>query len=120
MKINNFNDSLNKDNPEVGDYVIINDDVDYSDIDSNYQRDYLNSHVGKIYRIRRRKRNNEVIYDIEYKDAPVRIKELLSLDKDDNYSDVYLELSRDIYDIEYCSKDIKELELILISKKFNI
>ena len=120
MKILKFNESLNEGFPEEGDYVIIYDYVDYHDIDSNTQRNYLNSHIGKVYRIRTRKRNGNIIYDIEYKDAPVHVNKLLSQSYDDNNDTIYIEMSRDPCEIEYWSKYIHELELILKMKKFNI
>jgi len=117
-----YNDqSLTDIHINVGDYVIINDDCVYPDIVSNQFRDYLNSHIGIIYRIRTRNRNNKPIYqyDIEYKDAPDEVNRLLSHHHYD-FSIVYYESGRDYYEIEYCSKDKEELELILNSKKFNI
>jgi len=113
---------MNENKIDVDDYVILNDDIDYQSLDGNNLRDYLNSHIGKIYRIRTRSRNDKIIpiYDIEYKNAPDDIRKFLSFTINDDFSESYLERSRDAYEIKYWSKNKEELELILKSNKFNI
>jgi len=91
MKINRFNEQLNYNLPEIGDYVICEDE-------SMWEKSYINNKIGKIIDY---KKGVKYEYSVEYVE----------------YSDI-LPVSRE--EIKYFSKNKKELEMILQSNKFNI
>jgi len=110
MKIIRFNESLNEGNPEIGDYVICNDNHDstindFSDID-NFMMSSIGMYVKNDY-----DKYPTHPYAIRFYDIPHNLHIFFN-------SDNTVRMKRT--EIKYWTQDKKELELILKSNKFNI
>ena len=100
MKIKRFNEDNIK--PQVGDYVIVN--VNYFDI-----KNFVNASVGKL--VDEVRVQNLIAAKIKYDNIPENLKKFF-----DNNGVKTFHLS----DIKYFSKNKKEMEQKVASKKYNL
>jgi len=113
MKIIRFNESnINKKKIEIGDYVICNeyDPENYKFDDFNI---LVNNNIGKVIDINGEKSRDDK-YVVQYDNIP----ESLHVGYLDNKYESAIRFLRE--EIKYSSKDKSKLEIILVSKKYNI
>jgi len=113
--ITNFKIYENKQtNPRLGDYVICSyDDCSYEDMNmhgySLDEKTFIRDKIGKVIKI---DRYNDYPYYVSYDNIPEH------LSNGDIDGEDFIYISRDA--VKYWSKDKKELDMILNTKKFNI
>ena len=120
MKINRFNDSLQYDEPSEDDYVLINANKMLSSLSDDVDKkfiNFINNNVGQIYYIYRYSHDIKVKYD----NIPDDILNRFHNDPDIEIKPIVnnLCLFGDSLILDY-SKNKEELELNLITKKFNL
>lgn len=114
MKYIKTYEEINDNIPQVGDYVILNDDSTFDNDDMNYLN-FIKTSIGYIF-----KKPNVKFSYIKYDNIPDNIKDYFQ------YSD-YSEglkvgnciLANDS-NIQYWSKNKRELEPLLNAKKYNL
>jgi len=111
MKVIKFYESIDKDEPLIGDYVICEINI------NTPVYNYINSHVSKLIKIYTYA-NIQEFYVIQYDEVPDNIRnQFIKIHKNEKFVYTY-ETGRT--GIKYWSKDKKKLELILKTDKFNI
>jgi hypothetical protein len=93
----------------IGDYVLLDIDFLYIGVSSKTNKHkfflFVNNNIGKITNIR-----NSIV-TIQYKNIPSDVRYVF---------DMYDSIDRHISDIKYYAKTIDELELKIVSTKYNI
>jgi len=102
MKVRKFNESLNEDEPKIGDYIIIK----YDSIVGNAYN-FITNNIGKFIKYNS---NRTFPYQIEFFNIPNDIESYFN----NNCRNYKYE------EILYWSNNKEELELLIQSNKFNI
>jgi len=99
-------EKLNQKKPQVGDYVICQDEED--DLIS-----FMNNNIGKIIDI---SHNDKIPFDIEYENIPSNIQNYFGFNN--NIKNNNRVMSRE--EILYWSKNKEDLKQIILQRKYNI
>jgi len=110
MKIIRFNENLNDDEPQEGDYVICTT-INSTELELKL---YIDVNIGQIINISTKLEQKYIVY---YDNLPNNlVSYVYNGIKINNISGITFEES----EILYWSKDKKDLENILLAKKFNL
>ena len=108
MKVRKFNENINENEPEIGDYVICHSD----ESGEKSLNEFTSVNIGIIID----KTSKDMInypYSIKYDDLPSKLS---SYTNNNDYNTIPFKKE----EILYFSKNKEDLELILNTKKFNI
>lgn len=111
MKINRFNENINENEPEKGDYILCNINIDVPIFN------FINNTISKLYD-KYIWNNLQRVYIIQYDNVPNDIKDQFSKHNRNDKSFYTFDIAKCA--IKNWSKNKEELEMILKSNKFNI
>lgn len=114
-------ESLNKEKPEIGDYiqVIINGDDDESDIIFSKFINFVNNNIGKIISINNRFINDNEVR-IKYDAVPIEIKTWLDHTEDNSIREYSKIFNLNAVDDYIIGKTQEEVRIKMQSNKYNL